>query len=139
MIIYRGLIELDYNPATDVVVTTMPNVTEISLSEVEQCFQIIVTYLRNYDIKKMLLDASKSIVEVEDAAYQSVVLKFGKDLMTTRLQKLARVGTVDKVREEKSQYASTTARQQLNLPIAFANFSTFSEAMDWLLLPEKTT
>jgi hypothetical protein len=72
-------------------------------------------------------------VEVEDEAYKAVTMKFAMDLMGTRLKKLARVGTTDTKREEKSAEVSAELRQEVNLLIDFRNFTSKEEAMAWLL------
>ena len=136
MIIYSGIITLDYNPATDVLATSMPDVRQFGMAEVSFCLGLIVENIRNYDIKKLLLDASNSLVEVEDEAYKAMATKFAMDLMKTRLKKIARVETADAKREEKSAKMSRELKQELNLPMEFRNFSSKEEAMGWLLLLE---
>jgi len=133
MIIYSGIITLNYNPATDVLDTSMPDVKQFGLSEVSFCLQLIVESIRNYDIKKLLLDSSKSVVEVEDEPYKAVTTKFGTELMGTRLKKIARVATADARREEKSATVSAELRRELNFPVEFRNFTSKAGAMEWLL------
>ena len=133
MIIYSGIITLDYNPVTDVLTTSMPDVKQFGLSEISFCLGLIVENVRNYDIKKLLLDSSKSVVEVEDEAYKAIMMKFGMDLRGTRLKKIARLATADTGREEKSAKLSAELRQELNLPVEFRSFTRRKEAMDWLL------
>ena len=133
MLIHSGIITLDYSPATDVLVTSMPDVKEFSLSEVSFCLGLIVENVRNYHIKNLLLDSSNSVVEVEDEAYRAITMKFAMALMGTRLKKVARVGTADADREQKSARLSADIRQEVNLPVEFRNFATKEEAMEWLL------
>jgi len=137
MLLYSGIITLDYNPATDVLVTSMPDVREFGMSEVSFCLNLIVENIRNYHIENLLLDSSKSVIEVEDDVYKTITLRFGMDLMNTNLKKVARVGTSDKKREEKSANLSSEIRQELKLPIAFKNFTTRAEALEWLVPSEK--
>jgi len=133
MIIHNGIIKLDYNPTTDILVTSMPDVRQFGLSEVSFCLGLIVDSIKNYDIKYLLLDSSKSVVEVENEAYKAVTSKFVMDLMSTRLKKIARLGTTDPVREGKSTKVASELREQVNLPVEFQNFNSQTEAMDWLL------
>jgi len=137
MLIYSGIITLDYNPVIDVLATSMPDIKELSMPEVSFCLGLIVENIRNYHIEKLLLDSSKSVVEIEYAAYKAVTFKFAMDLRGTRLKKLARVGTTDTQREEKSAKLSEELRQELNLPMELRNFASKAEAMDWLLQPEQ--
>ena len=133
MLIHSGIITLDYSPATDVLVTSMPDVKEFSLSEVSFCLGLIVESVRNYHIENLLLDSSNSVVEVEDEAYRAVTMQFALDLMGTRLKRLARVGTADAGREQKSARVSADIQQEVNLPVEFRNFAAKDEAMKWLL------
>lgn len=133
MILYSGLITLDYNPATDILETSMPDVRQFASSEVMACVDIIVSHIHNYDIKKLLLDSSKSVVDVEMDEYKAVSEKFARSLLATRLRKLARIATADAVREAKSTRVSTDLLQELNFPITFGNFTNRKEAMRWLL------
>jgi hypothetical protein len=136
MLLYNGIITLDYNPTTDILLTSMPDVKQFTLPEVSFCLGLIVDNIRNFDIKNLLLDSSQSVVEIEEESYKAITSKFAVDLMSTRLQKIARVGTTDTSREEKSAKLSTELKQELNLPIAFKNFSNQTEAMAWLLASE---
>ncbi|RDV11904.1 hypothetical protein DXT99_23660 [Pontibacter diazotrophicus] len=133
MLIYSGIINLNYDPVSDVLVTSMPDVRQFGMSEVSFCLGLIVDNIRNYDIKKLLLDSSESMIEVENEAYKAIVLQFGMDLMKTRLKRIARVATTNATREESSAKLSGEIRQELNLPIEFKNFIDKTEAMDWLL------
>lgn len=133
MLIYSGIITLDYNPATDVLATNMPDIYEFSSSEVVYCLELIIESIKGYDIKHLLLDSSKSVIEVEDEAYKAITQNFSLALMSTRLKKIARIGTQDTKREEKSVKVASELKQELNLSIDFRNFNDRAEAMDWLL------
>ena len=133
MLLYHGIIKLDYDPTTDVLVTSMPDIKQFALAEVSFCLELIVDSIRNYDIKNLLLDSSKSVIEVEEAAYKTITKKFTLDLTSTRLKRIARVGTADTKREEKSAKLSTELKQELNLPMEFQNFTSQAEAMKWLV------
>ncbi|WP_229973160.1 hypothetical protein [Pontibacter harenae] len=111
----------------------MPDVKEFSSSEVSFCLNLIVENVRGYHIRNLLLDSSKSVIEVEDEAYRAITTKFALDLTGTHLKKLARVVTDDAAREERSARVSEELRQEVDLPIEFRNFATKEEAMDWLL------
>lgn len=134
MILFNnGLILLDYNPAGDILSVELPDIQELTLPEVQRSFQIIVENITNYDIKNLLIDSSKALVEVEDSDYKAVILQFGKDLMRTRLQKIARLGSARPAQEERAMNVSAEVRQELNLPVKFGNFTSKPDALNWLL------
>lgn len=129
----NGLITLDYDPATDILSVDLPDVRSFSLGEVERSLQILVDAIINYDIKKLFLDSSKAVVEVDDEAYRRLILKFSMDLMKTRLLKLARIGSAIDHQEQRANMVAGEIRQQQQLAIDFQNFRTRTEAVDWLL------
>ena len=137
MQLYKGMITLDYNPITDVLVSDMPDTKQFGALEVSYCLGLIVDSIRYYDIKKLLLDSSKSLIDVEDEVYQAITTKFSMKLRSTRLKKIARVATTDKNREEKSAKVSKALRQEFNFSLVFQNFTSQEEAMDWLLAAEQ--
>jgi hypothetical protein len=132
MLIYSGIITLNYHPSTDILETSMPDVRQFASSEVSFCLGLIIDTIRNYNIKNLLLDSSKTVIEAEDEAYKAIIAKFGMDLMSSQLKKLARISTQDVVREERSAKISGELKEELNLPISFKNFTNKAEAIKWL-------
>lgn len=130
MLLYNGIITLDYNPATDVLVTELPDVRQFGLLELRFCLDLIVKSVINYDIKQLLLDFSHSVVGIEDEAHRAVTANFGIDLMKTRLKRIARVGVADAAREENAARVAPELGQEL--PIKIRTFSSKNEAMGWL-------
>lgn len=130
MLLYNGIITLDYNPATDVLATELPDVRQFGLLELRFCLDLIVKSVINYDIKQLLLDSSHSVVGIEDEAHRAVTADFGTDLMKTRLRRIARVGAADAAREEKAARVAHELRQEL--PIKVRTFPSRNEAMGWL-------
>ncbi len=138
MILFKnGLIILDYNPADDILSVELPDIQKLTLPEVRRSFQIIGENLRNYDVKNLLIDSSKAVVEIEDIDYRAVIMQFGSDLLQTRLQKLARVGSSILKQERRAQSVATETIQELNLPFKFANFTNRESATKWLLGKEE--
>ena len=138
MILFKnGLIILDYNPADDILSVELPDIQKLTLPEVRRSFQIIGENLRNYDVKYLLIDSSKAVVDIEDIDYKAVIMQFGSDLLRTRLQKLARVGGTIPKQEKRAQSVATETIQALDLPFKFANFENRESAIKWLLGKEQ--
>ncbi|GHA81448.1 hypothetical protein [Pontibacter akesuensis] len=134
MIIYHNsIITLDYNPATDILSVALPDMQAHSISEVEHCLDIIAEHIVSYDVKKLLLDSSKAVVEVGDEAYRSLILQFSRQLMKTRLQKVARIATPVASQEHRANLVAEEVHQ-LNPAVAYENFTGRAAALDWLLL-----
>ena len=137
MLLHDSIIKLDYNPATDVLVTCMPDLRPYALPEVSYCLELMVESIRNYNIKKMLLDSSHTLIEVEDASYKAVMAQFAWALADTHLKKIARVGTDDIKREDKAARLASELRAEVNLPVEYKSFLSHTEAMNWLLAGEQ--
>jgi len=133
MIIFsNGLVTLDYDPATDILAVDLPDIRNFGITEVERSLQIVVETITNYDIKKLFLDSSKAIIEVDDEAYRNIILNFSRDLMKTRLKYLARIGSSLASQEKRANKVAQEAIQVTALPILFRNFSNTTEALAWL-------
>ena len=84
--------------------------------------------VRQYDVKYLLTDTRKSTVDIPKSDYREIILKFAKDLATTRLRKIARVVT-DSTRRLKP---IREVRQQAQLEVEIKDFYSVEEALDWL-------
>ena len=128
MIIPNQFIKLEYSPATDVLYVEWPNIHDYSVPELKHILSEILSTIRNYDIRKVLADSTKSIVTLPDAEYNSIVEQLTRDLMTTRLQKFARLTTGQGNREQ----AASKAAEALAGFFEVRNFSNLEEALEWL-------
>ena len=136
MILYQNaLIVLDYNPSTDILSVEWLNIQPYNLPEIRHTLEMLVESIRNYDVKKLLIDGSKTTVspELDEAEYRNIVFKFVSDISKTRLQKSARITTPDQVREAKSKQLSAEAIKNTHLTIQSQDFATKSEALEWLM------
>lgn len=136
MILYQNaLIKLDYNPSTDILFIEWPHVEPYTLPEIRRTLELVVEYIRNYDVKKLLIDGSKTQVspQLEEVEYKALVTQFVQDLKKTRLQKAARIITQDKVREARSKELAAELKQEVQLTVQDRSFATRSEALEWLL------
>lgn len=128
MIIPNKFIKLDYNPATDILYIEWPNIHDYSLSELKFILNEIVNSIKNYDIKKVLADSTKSVITMPDAEYNNVVQQLALDLMTTRLEKFARLTTGQGIREEAVTNAATVIKDYFTV----RNFNNLEDALEWL-------
>jgi hypothetical protein len=105
MFLYNDLITLEYNPATDILVTTMPDATHFTLPEVRLCLDIIISHVRNYHISKALFDSRQTQLDLgeKENEYKVMAAQFGEELLETHLRKIARLALTDKNREEQGK------------------------------------
>lgn len=128
MLIPNQLIKLDYDPARDVLSVQWPDFHYYSISEAAYTLDVIVETVKQYDVKYLLTDTRKSTVDIPNSEYKELILKFAKDLSTSRLHKIARVvtestGRLKPIRE---------VRQEAQLEVEIQDFDTVQEAIDWL-------
>ncbi|WP_114777431.1 hypothetical protein [Botryobacter ruber] len=127
MIIPSPLITLDYNPAKDVLIVEWPDIQEFSITEVKHSLQDIINTVKFYDVKNLLVDSRKAVIGVSKEEYTTIASGFIKELSGTRIQKVARLESNNKVKEAQVKEISP-----LITAIAFQNFSDFNEALRWL-------
>lgn len=124
----NSLVRLNYNPATDILDVDCPDFHPLIMAEVKEAFSIIVDTVKHYDVKKLVIDSSRATINTSDHEHKAVLVKFARDLMGTRLQKLARVGTEDTLREKNVN----EAREDAAFNIDFQSFPDKAAALAWL-------
>lgn len=125
-------IKLDYNPATDILEIEYPDMYSYQLSEINYNMGLMVASIKNYDIKKLLFDSSKTVIQVSEHEYSEVMDELLLLLAETRLQKVARIALSDKARERIEHYKVVEQEKLLKLPFSIETFKNRSDAKAWL-------
>lgn len=134
MILHQSsIIKLEYNPTTDILEVEYPDLEKFMLSEIRHALTLMVETIRNYDVKRLLLDASKTSVNVSEEENTQLTLQLAKDLATTRLQKLARITPSNQYREIKAQENINQAKQSGAMPYLLESFTNRAIAIEWLV------
>ncbi|QCR22279.1 hypothetical protein [Pontibacter sp. SGAir0037] len=135
MIIFQnGLISLDYNPSTDILTVDLPNAITFGVPELNRSLELVAEHVRNYDIKKLLLDSSHVLVDqIEDDTYKRIVTRFVEDLTKSRLEKVARVNSSIHSAETRAVAVTSEASDRTNAAMQIRMFSGKYEALNWLL------
>jgi hypothetical protein len=124
----NSLVTLTFAPETDTLTAEWSDQENYSLPEVKQTLEKLIEAINNYDVKNLLIDASKANLNLTNENYRAFVEYLETAFGKTHIQKLARVKTFDPLREEKIY----TIRQKVNLPYDFRDFKTKDEAIKWL-------
>lgn len=132
ILLENSIIRLDYEPATDILEVDYPDLHDSQLSEIRYSFKLMVETIRNYDVKRLLLDGSKTAIEVSDDENRELTMQFAADLVKTRLEKVARIQPIDKTREMKAQENINEIKQAGLLPYQVKTFTNRAEAKAWL-------
>lgn len=133
MILHQNsIIQLNYNPATDILDVKYPDLQRLFLSEIQESLKLMVETIRSYDVKNLLLDASTTRVELSDADNRNLTLHLAAELSNTRLVKVARIKPIDPIKEIKAQENILNLERSRLLPYQLRTFSDRAEALAWL-------
>jgi hypothetical protein len=129
MILFEShLIRLDYAPATDILTADLSSVYEFNLSDQREALRTLVTNVRHYDVKRLLMDSRKRIIQVDPEKYTALMTDFVLELGGTRLQKLARLHTSDTTRENIAKQM----QEQIATTFIIKTFPAVGPAHEWL-------
>ncbi|MEJ8804362.1 hypothetical protein [Pontibacter sp. H249] len=132
MLIPNKFIKLEYDPAKDVLYFRWPDFYEYAVPELKYVLKSITDTIKSYDIKYLIIDASKSVISISDPLYVEVTTQFSIDLKFTRLKKSARI--IDDITLREAQVKEIKAKAGLVLETK--SFKTYNEALEWLLSNE---
>ncbi|WP_345168849.1 hypothetical protein [Nibribacter koreensis] len=124
---------MHYSPATDILHVKYPDVDSVLLPIIKESLAAMVQAIINYDVKRLLLDASKTVIKSSIEENRSLTLELASHLSKTRLQKVARIQPVDPVREKQAQANINHIQEKGLLSYQLGTFATEQEAMEWLL------
>ncbi|MEJ8800816.1 hypothetical protein [Pontibacter sp. H249] len=135
MIIHQNsIIKLEYNPATDILDVKYPDLQKFMLLEIKESLKLLVSTVRNYDVKRLLLDASHTIIEINEEENRELTFYLATELSKTRLQKLARIKPADPNKEARAQENIKEIEKSGTIPFLVRTFSSKTEAINWLII-----
>jgi hypothetical protein len=126
-----GYIKLEYDPGTGVLQAPCPDIEYADLLNIHKAFTVVVKTIAQHNIRKFLLDASRSSIDVSDEDHLMVIVQFASDLMKTNLRQLARVKSIHPKREQRMELV--LQQSQAKVPFVIANFDTKADALSWLM------
>jgi uncharacterized protein YqgV (UPF0045/DUF77 family) len=129
MIVFQNsLIILNYTPDTDILSVDWPDFEPYEMVELKESLNKIIEILKSYDVKNLLIDASKARINMNDKEYFAVISEFAAKLRDTRMQRVARVMSSDPERERNVNIV----RQENVLSYYFQDFKSRADALRWL-------
>lgn len=133
----NGLISLYLDPVTSILRVELPDFESIILTEVCKSFTVITEAVNQHDnIQKLLLDSTRTVVNVSDEEYKMVMSQFCYDLIATRLEKVARIGSTDIEKEKKVEGFLNEFIAEVKPVTQYQNFNDEKEAISWLMSPK---
>ena len=134
MILFENsVVKLDYNPATDILDVAYPDLHDYLLPEIKHSINILVDTIKGYDVKKLLLDSTRTVIAVDEAESREIAVYLAGGIMQTRVQKVARVESPSKSVEATAEVNIRHIRETQQLPFQLQNFTSKHEAVDWLI------
>lgn len=129
----NNLVKLDYNPATDILEVAYPDLYDFLLAGIKQTITAIVDIIKHYDIKKILLDSSKTVIAVGAEETREITMRLAAGLRKTRLQRIARVKSADPKVETLAQGNISFIFENETLPFQLQSFTDKESARNWLM------
>ncbi|WP_162426719.1 hypothetical protein [Pontibacter pudoricolor] len=128
----NSIVKLDYDPATDIIEVAYPDLHTYLLAEIKYTIDLMVDIIKSYDIKKLLLDSSKTRIAVSEEESREISAYLARGFATTRIQKVARLQSPSQPIEKLAQNNIKSLEQTQILPFQLKNFSYKTEATAWL-------
>lgn len=133
MLLFKNsIITLDYNPAADILEVAYPDLHGFLLPEIKHSIDILIDNVKNYDVKRILLDSTRTVISVSEEESREITVSLAAGFMKTRVQKLARLqsgmATVEATAQENIKHITDS---QL-LSFQLKNFTSRAEAVAWL-------
>lgn len=127
-----GLVELNYDVVQDILSFRWPDLSGMTMPEIDFSLKKLIDTLRHYDIKNLLVDSRQSKTDLSKDDHLALLLRFSEYLMSTRLQKMARLATSDLSRENVVDFAVEEAVNRIGITFVFRNFTDEASALKWL-------
>ena len=133
MILYPdNLLALGYEIGTDILTVRWPNLTAASVQELQLAIEKLIAAVKHYDVKRLLIDSTKSKVDIPDHIYKPIIFGLIQALTQTRLEKMARVLPEDALRETRLRSYNEEMNRQKMFTFQTGEFATLAAAQKWL-------
>ena len=130
MAVYQNrLITIIYREDTGILTVTWSNSKPYDLAEVQESIKKVIDTIKEYQCRKLLIDASVADVSMDDGVFKAILTQFVSELNQSGIQKLARIITSDQKREEQIQ----NIRNKLGVSYEFYDISNREQALKWLI------
>ncbi|TXK36697.1 hypothetical protein FVR03_17105 [Pontibacter qinzhouensis] len=132
MILFQShAIRLNYAPSTDILTADLSVEHEFYLLEIREVLRTISDAVRHYDVKRLLMDSRKRMLQIDKESYAQLMIEFASELNGTRLQKFGRLRSGVASREDLALYI----QEQVAHNFTLRSFTDKDKAYEWLLQP----
>jgi hypothetical protein len=128
------LLDLLYEPKTDILRVNWPDTREAEQSEIEQSLERLKGSVTTYFITRMLMDTSQTSLLYEVETLREIWQQVFATVTDTKLEKIARIKSHSPTREALAQEAFRQIAPETTFPhLSFSQFLTEEDATKWLL------
>lgn len=133
MILFENIIaRLDYSPATDIAVLEYPDLHGFLIPEIKHSIDLLVDIIRNYDIKRLLLDSTGTVATASEEEGRELAIYLTSGIARTRVQKVARLRSSAQDLEAREKSHVAYILKSLAIPFQLQNFTDKAVAVEWL-------
>lgn len=133
MILFKdSVVSLDYDPTTDIVVVEYPDLHDYLLVEIKHSINKMIEIIRNYDIKKLMLDSTRTVSSVNEQESRETATYLAAGIAITRVQRVARLQSPVEAVESRAKGNIKHIQESQLLPFELKNFTDNAMALEWL-------
>ncbi|RDV12980.1 hypothetical protein DXT99_22195 [Pontibacter diazotrophicus] len=133
ILLNNTILRLDYDPSTDILAVDDPDLHYFLLTEIKHKIDTLVNTVINYDVKRVLLDSTKTVISVREADSRETALYLAAGLMKSRVRKVARVQSTCAAVETTAQLNFRHVKDTLLLSFQVQSFASRASARQWLV------
>lgn len=140
MILFENhILKLVYTPATDILDAQYPDLHDFLLPEIKHSIEFLIDKVKNYDIKYLLLDTTRTVFSVSPEESREIALYLATGLSKTRIQKLARVKSLNFDVETRAKGTMQYIIDSGMVSYQLKSFPDKAEALEWLKVKQEVS
>lgn len=98
----------------------------------EDSFHIMMNYIEQYKIRKLIFKSSSTMIHLPDDQYFSIISLLQSGFAHSRMEKVARIYVDKSKRDIECILHFEKLLNEMQLEISFKNFENRKEALTWL-------
>lgn len=133
MVLYQDLtVAINLVDDSNIICVTWFDQAGFKKSDFEFAFFILIENLERYQVKNLIVKISKTMMQLPDEEFQSIILLLQSGLAHSKVQKIARIMIDHSARESWCKEYFRNLMNDLQLKIKFRNFENRAAALAWL-------
>src|SRR5688572_13684971 len=117
---------------TNIMCVRFLDVASFKMWEFELSFHILMDKIEEQSIKKLLIHPCKTLINLPDDIFLSVITLLQSGFAHSGIEKIARISVDNSERDQQCTEHFKNLLNEMELKIAFRNFTHKSRALAWL-------